>query len=186
MDKLPRACSPISRLDVPFFGSWSRVCCRSSFFLPLLNEKKVLGEQEQQWALRIGTGLAFMVKVALVASVGLAYTQRLWLTVGKRSITLQDLDDAFSLTTSPFSFFSGPVLRKAKVLCVLAICTWIIPLVALITPATLSVRTGILHSSEPTSVPFPIWVNETRDAYKRNFWVNSGSDGRATGPSYAF
>ncbi|TLD20766.1 hypothetical protein PspLS_08551 [Pyricularia sp. CBS 133598] len=86
-----------------------------------LHGREVSSEQEQQWAIRIGTGLAFSAKVALVASVVLAYTQRLWVTVRKRSFKLQNLDDAFSLPNSPLSFFSAPLLRKGKVLYLLAI-----------------------------------------------------------------
>ncbi|TLD13316.1 uncharacterized protein PgNI_02991 [Pyricularia grisea] len=148
-----------------------------------LDEREVSSEQEQQWAIRIGTGLAFSAKVALVASVVLAYTQRLWVTVRKRSLTLQNLDDAFSLPTSPLSFFSAPLLKKGKVLYLLAICIWTIPFVALITPATLSVRAGVLRTTEPASVPIPLWLNETTN--DSSYWAHWGGVGYQTGPSVA-
>ncbi|KAI6263723.1 hypothetical protein MCOR27_002085 [Pyricularia oryzae] len=146
-----------------------------------LNGREVSSEQEQQWAIRIGTGLAFSAKVALVSSIVLAYTQRLWVTVKKRSWTLQNLDDAFSLPTSPLSFFSVPLLRKGKVLYLLAICIWTIPFVALVTPATLSVRAGVLSTTEPASVPIPLWLNETTN--DTSYWAHWGGAGYQAGPS---
>lgn len=93
------------------------------FHYQSLDGTEVSSETKQQWAIRIGTGFAFLCKASLVGSVGVAYTQRLWVTVKKRSLSLQNLDDAFSLTTDPFSFFSG-VLISAKLLCLLAACMW--------------------------------------------------------------
>lgn len=93
------------------------------FHYQSLDGTEVSSETKQQWAIRIGTGFAFLCKASLVGSVGVAYTQRLWVTVKKRYLSLQNLDDAFSLTTDPFSFFSG-VLISAKLLCLLAACMW--------------------------------------------------------------
>lgn len=81
-------------------------------------------EVSQQWAIRIGTGLAFLAKTCLTASVGVAYTQRLWVTVKKKPISLGNLDNVFSLTTDPLSFLSFEVLFSAKMLCLLAASMW--------------------------------------------------------------
>ncbi|OJD36450.1 formylmethionine deformylase-like protein [Diplodia corticola] len=151
------------------------------FHYQSLDGTTVSTETSQQWAIRIGTGLAFLCKTSLAASVGVAYTQRLWVTVKKRVLSLQNLDDAFSLTTDPFSFFSSRVLISAKLLCLLAACMWCIPIVATITPATLSVRAGLSNDTSSMRVPRPSYGNEIWGIT----WVNFEGVGRIESPSAA-
>lgn len=94
------------------------------FFYNSLNLKDVESNISQEWAIRIGTGLAFTAKACLAASVGVAYTQRLWATLRRKPITLQAVDDLFLLTMNPTSFFSREVLWKAKLLCFMAASMW--------------------------------------------------------------
>lgn len=68
-----------------------------------------------------GSGLAFVTKATLAASVGVAYTKRLWVTLRTKTITMQAVDDLFLLTINPTSFFSWEVLRKGKLVCIMAI-----------------------------------------------------------------
>ncbi|KAF4536060.1 Formylmethionine deformylase-like protein [Lasiodiplodia theobromae] len=105
---------------------------------------------------------------------------RLWVTVKKRYLSLQNLDDAFSLTTDPFSFFSG-VLISAKLLCLLAACMWCIPIVATITPATLTVRSGLSNGTSLANVPLPAYGNELTGIT----WVNFEGVGRVESTSAA-
>lgn len=78
----------------------------------------------QEWALRFGSAFAVMVQSCLVASVAVAYAQRVWVTVGRRSLTLETLDKVFSLQANIFSFLGWELLRKAKLLCLLGLCAW--------------------------------------------------------------
>ena len=89
-------------------------------FYDSLDGKDVGTTMAQEWAIRIGTGMAFIIKASLAAAIGVAYTQRLWVTLKKKAITLQAVDDLFLLTMTPTSFFSWEVLRKAKLLCFMA------------------------------------------------------------------
>ncbi|KAK7516273.1 hypothetical protein IWZ03DRAFT_186003 [Phyllosticta citriasiana] len=125
-----------------------------------LDDEEVGSATKQQWAIRIGTLLAFLSKACLAAAVGVAYTQRLWVTVKEKPISLRNLDNIFSLTTDPISFFSLEVLMSAKLLCLLAACMWCIPIVATITPATLSVRPGMSPNSTKAQVPIPNFLDE--------------------------
>lgn len=141
-----------------------------------LNDTLVSSQQSQQWAIRIGTGLAFLSKASLAASVGVAYTQRLWVSVKKRNMSLENLDKAFSLTTDPFSFLSAFLIARTKMLYVLAAAVWCIPLVATITPATLSVRPSIVSRTASVDVPRPHFDNY-------EFWANFEGAGRPQKPS---
>lgn len=94
------------------------------FYYWSLNGTVVSSQTRQEWALRFGTAFASLTQSALVASTGVAYTQRLWVTVKKRAFHLKTLDNVFSLQTTIWSFFSWEVLSKAKILYLLGICIW--------------------------------------------------------------
>lgn len=94
------------------------------FFYNSLHGTDVESNMSQEWAIRVGTGLAFVVKASLAASVGVAYTQRLWVTLKTKTVTLAATDSLFQLTMNPMSFFSWEVLRKGKVLCLMAAAMW--------------------------------------------------------------
>ncbi|KAK5996953.1 hypothetical protein PT974_02301 [Cladobotryum mycophilum] len=100
----------------------------------------------QEWKIRFGTGFAFLVKAMFAQAVVIAFQQHLWLTTRNKAITINGLDAMFAAAGSLVSFFNGEFLRKAKVGAILALLVWLIPLSALITPATLTV-TPSTHSS---------------------------------------
>lgn len=94
------------------------------FYYQSLSGAIVSSETRQQWALRFGTAFAFLTQSCLVASAGVAYTQRVWVAVKRSPFRLRTLDNVFSLQTTLWSFFSWEVLCKAKVLYLLGICIW--------------------------------------------------------------
>lgn len=94
------------------------------FYYQSLSGTVVSSDTRQEWALRFGTAFAFLTQSSLVASAGVAYTQRVWVTVKKKAFPLRTLDNVFSLQNALWSFFSWEVLTKAKALYVLGICIW--------------------------------------------------------------
>lgn len=94
------------------------------FYYRSLDGTVVSSQARQEWALRFGTAFASLTQSALVASAGVSYTQRVWVTVKKRAFPLKTLDNVFSLQTTIWSFFSWEVLSKAKLLYLLGICIW--------------------------------------------------------------
>jgi len=95
-------------------------------FNRIRNNKSVYSDLQQQWAIRIGTGLAFITKTTLVTAIGIAFMQHLWPTATERAITLRGLDSIFSLTTNIFSLLNTDVWKGAKVLACLALATWLV------------------------------------------------------------
>lgn len=94
------------------------------FYYQSLSGTVVSSNTRQEWALRFGSAFAFLTQSSLVASAGVAYTQRVWVTVKKKAFPLRTLDNIFSLQNTLWSFFSWEVLAKAKALYLLAICIW--------------------------------------------------------------
>ena len=84
-----------------------------------LHDTIVPSINSQEWTIRIGTGLAFVVKAALAAAVGIAYTQRLWVTLGRKALSVEGVDGLFQLTMSPIAFLSLEVMKNGKLLCLI-------------------------------------------------------------------
>lgn len=94
------------------------------FYWMSLDGTVVPSEADQEWAKRFGIAFAFLTQSALTMSVGMAYTQRVWVTVKQNPMTLRGLDRVFSLQDDIFAFFSGEIVKKAKILSLLGICAW--------------------------------------------------------------
>lgn len=89
-----------------------------------VNHSVVQSSNEQEWFIRTGTGLAFIVKTLLVASSSLAYTQLLWYTVKTKSFTLSGLDSLFAITHDVWQFFSWEAWRDGFSLISIALLVW--------------------------------------------------------------
>ncbi|XMA18888.1 hypothetical protein WAI453_011679 [Rhynchosporium graminicola] len=61
---------------------------------------------DTQWPQRWGLALSIFGKVCLAGAVEIAYKQRLWVTLKKRSFTIKTLNGVFSLSFSPGLIFS--------------------------------------------------------------------------------
>ncbi|KAL4899019.1 hypothetical protein BDW74DRAFT_164112 [Aspergillus multicolor] len=118
---------------------------------------RVASREEQVWAIRIGTGFAFLIKSCLVSSVGLAAVQETWSTVRRKSVRLSGIDSMFAVRGSPLAFLTPDLWLYAKTLTALAIVCWLIPLTAIVTPATLSV------------ISYPAWDKMDRLVPNVNF-----------------
>ncbi|KAL3443119.1 hypothetical protein BJX65DRAFT_209519 [Aspergillus insuetus] len=123
------------------------------FYYRSLDDTVVNSIDQQTWAIRIGTGLAFLTRTFLVAAVGVAAAQEMWATLRKKTIRLYGIDSMFAVLNNPISFFTWDLWVYAKTLTLLAIISWLIPLTAIITPATLSVR--LLTTTNITQIRVP-------------------------------
>ncbi|PHH91446.1 hypothetical protein CDD83_402 [Cordyceps sp. RAO-2017] len=94
------------------------------FFNQSLDGTIVTSSTQQFWSIRIGTGLAFLVKASLAASIGVACTQHLWVAASRQAMTVNSIDGMFSLTSNPLAFFDLKLLLRAKILVLLALVMW--------------------------------------------------------------
>lgn len=128
-------------------------------FYQSLHNTDVESSLSQEWAIRIGTGLAFITKASLAAAIGVAYTQRLWVTLRQKAITMQGVDDLFLMTVDPTAFFNWEVLKVAKLLFLMAASMWLVHLPPF-TPhsfnGSVSPSLGAFHSLQQSlPQPFP-------------------------------
>ncbi|KAK0637844.1 hypothetical protein DIS24_g10421 [Lasiodiplodia hormozganensis] len=140
-------------LMVSLFTLGVSFCVAHHLFYGYLDGTAVGSSESQQWAIRAGTALALLAKAFLAASVGVALTQRLWMTLRAKPFSIQGLDNAFSLPADPTSLFSGEVMGHAKLLWLMAAAMWCIPIIATVTPATLTVNLGLSINITSARVP---------------------------------
>jgi hypothetical protein len=91
------------------------------FFCEYLDGRPVF---DQAWNTRAGIAFANVMKIFLVASVGVSFTQRIWRTAMMRYLSLNSVDNLFSATSNPLSFFDGALLKQAKIAMLLALTIW--------------------------------------------------------------
>jgi hypothetical protein len=78
----------------------------------------------QQWAIRFGTALSFLVKSCLQASTILACGQCVWKVLRNKSLTMGGVDNIFALTSTPFSFLQWELYKEARPVLLVALLTW--------------------------------------------------------------
>lgn len=108
------------------------------FFYASWDSRIVQSNTEQEWNIRIGTGMAFLVKTCLTAAAGFAYTQLLWATLRSRHATLQGVDAMFGVTTSAWDFLSAELWRKGFGLVLLAGILWCVVIVIIVQQSALA------------------------------------------------
>ncbi|CBF83110.1 hypothetical protein AN3244.2 [Aspergillus nidulans FGSC A4] len=123
------------------------------FYYRSFDQTLVDSRNQQAWAIRIGTGFAFLVKSCLVSAVGVAAVQETWATLRRKSVKLSGIDSMFAVLDSPLAFFTPDLWLYAKTLTALAIISWLIPLTAIITPSTLYVVAMQARQTSRLGVP---------------------------------
>jgi hypothetical protein len=109
------------------------------FFYNYLNLKQVAYVSiPQTWVIRVGNGFAFLFKSLLVAAVGIAFYQRFWYSAGRESLQLQSVDAIFGVLKNPFKFFNADLVLRTKVLFILALIAWLLPITAIFAPGSLT------------------------------------------------
>ena len=73
---------------------------------------------------RIGTTLAFVTQVCLVASVHFAYVQYLWKDLKRKVISVCAIDAGFNACNSLLPFANMEMIYKLRVASFLAMVTW--------------------------------------------------------------
>ncbi|UKZ96609.1 uncharacterized protein TrAFT101_011387 [Trichoderma asperellum] len=152
------------------------------FYMSL--DKQTVGTQiQQEWNARIGTGMAFCVKMFLTAAAGFAYVQVLWRTLKAREVKLGGIDAMFDVVNNPFSFLSWELWKKGFELVVLAGILWAIPIIAVFTPATLTIQQAKSLAPSIHRMSLPL-VNFSSPFVFTRYSTSPTADG-PTGPSIA-
>jgi len=95
------------------------------FFYARFDGQRVdMSSISQLWIVRIGTGMAFLVKTLLVVSASIAFTQHQWLTTRSKPFKVRQIDTISSILGNALGFFGTRVWLRFPVLSLLAGITW--------------------------------------------------------------
>ncbi|GKU07092.1 hypothetical protein FLAG1_08861 [Fusarium langsethiae] len=144
------------------------------FYYHHLDGRIVQSQNQQQWFLRLGTGLAFLVRAFLSAAVGIAYTQILWRTLRSKSVSVGGVNSLFGVVHNAWDFVTLELWTAAPALAVVAIIAWALPLVAVITPATLTVKVSPEPNITVLDAPIPIPDYSTLETFGKWTGINGG------------
>jgi hypothetical protein len=95
-------------------------------FYQSLHGTSVGDQRDQLMKIRYGNALAYLTKACLVGSVGVAYKQRVWLTMRAKPLTVRGIDAIWGSLEDPSQFVMGgtDAWRHAKVAMIMAVCSW--------------------------------------------------------------
>ncbi|XPS71716.1 hypothetical protein M3J09_003893 [Ascochyta lentis] len=123
-------------------------------FYQSLHNTKTPGDFSQQLNTAYGTAFAFAAKACFIAAVGSAYTQHMWFNFRKRFVRVSTMDSIFTATSSLLSLLDPRFMWSCKTGAVIAALSWLLPLSAIVTPSTLSIRP--VTSSATVELPVPV------------------------------
>ncbi|KAF2129263.1 hypothetical protein P153DRAFT_339924 [Dothidotthia symphoricarpi CBS 119687] len=137
---------------------------------------------EQLMMVRYGTAFAYFFKSMLVGTVVICYRQRIWHTFRTKAMTMNGIDGLFSATEDPTQFFlNWEMLRNGKLATVMALCSWLIPMASVLSPASLTSEARTYH--DQTTCPNVPILNFTRESYY-NFRVTDSANFSGASVSY--
>lgn len=116
-------------------------CIHHSYYLSL-DGNRAGDTMRQARVIRIGTGLGFLFKTAIIAAVSISRKQCVWATLRKRAMTLEGIDAMFEVVSDPFYFANLDMILRARLATLIALIMWVMPLASLFTPSTISVTAG--------------------------------------------
>ncbi|KAK4198222.1 hypothetical protein QBC40DRAFT_205317 [Triangularia verruculosa] len=148
------------------------------FWYRSLDSTVVQSSDEQSWSIRLGTACAVLTKASLVGLIGIAAVQQIWLMLRMKAMTLGGIDGMFAIMHEPTAIFNRELLAHGKVLILFAAVSWVIPLLTIVTPATLSIRSVMSSSTNLAPVRTVNFTNSEE-------WATAEGAGMIRGPGTA-
>lgn len=102
----------------------------------------------QQTILASGTALAFLFRACLLVGLTVTYCQVFWWSIRRSPVELSSLDSLGGLLHSVFELRNFYALLACPALAALALLMWLLPLTAIIPPATLAVKAAASWSTD--------------------------------------
>lgn len=91
-------------------------------FYDYLNNQIVQSQNQQEWLLCVGTGIAFLARALL--SAGITYTQILWRTLASKSVTINGIDSLFGVPHNAWDLTTSELWSVAPGLTIIAAIDW--------------------------------------------------------------
>ncbi|KAK6349231.1 hypothetical protein TWF730_009983 [Orbilia blumenaviensis] len=142
-----RTLSPLLLLIVSVGGAVG-----NHFYFAYLNGKIYANVE---WTSRYALAIAFLVKTGFAISMSTCFEQVLWLALrtNTKGITVTGIDSLFTSTNRFLSLFSKDAWIGAPFAIILACTIWLLSLIAIVAPTTLTVSSTLMAGSGSCRVP---------------------------------
>lgn len=157
-------------ISVAFFAALAFAVGHHEFYANLDN--KVVDTDDrlfsQQVNIAIGNAFALLFRAALVIALATVYWQIFWTALlrQRKAVAISHIDALAGALTSLFDLLHLRALLRQKTLLALAVLTWLLPLAAVLPPATLSVTITKHTKDAELEVPTLDFANPSL-VYKR-------------------
>ncbi|UPK92918.1 hypothetical protein LCI18_003853 [Fusarium solani-melongenae] len=201
----PRSKNSISKACTRFYDSWEAFLLRPWKMCILLFTGTIFAISHHLFYLRLhgregdaqslmfryGTIIAFCAKASFGTAVAMAFQQRAWLIVRRKTARLDTVDSIFTANTEFISLLDWRAVKRAKVSTCLALYCWLTPLVVILTSETLStvpsvltvatscssVRTLNFSNEETNNYAYPTIINN-RPGRSISLWNTTSGSGK--------
>ncbi|CAI7599362.1 unnamed protein product [Penicillium discolor] len=159
---------------------------------PVLNAQSItlnssLNVSDQQVYLSLGTLFAFLVKISLGVSVSTVFDQFVWKSIQTQRTRIGIIDDLLLVLKNGFTVLNLQLWKRSPISMTLALICWLLPVVSMISPATLSVHLASFDEYalkriprvDFTSARFATFVSGTISATNQStqkLWISAYRD----------
>ena len=95
------------------------------FFYNSRDSTSVGNTTQQEWYIRVGTYLAYLVTFTLGVAIATAYTQQFWYSLRSRSVTVEEVDSLFAFLVNVTPFLDIRLWRGNFILVFMAAIKWL-------------------------------------------------------------
>jgi len=103
----------------------------------------------------IGTALAYLVRAALVISIGSTYWQIFWAALHRTTLRVSTVDSLAGILGAINEFLDFSIFSASPLLVALAVVSWLMPFVAIVPPVTLTISPSIFTNQYKATVQAP-------------------------------
>jgi hypothetical protein len=131
----------------------------------------------------IGTTFAYLVRAALVITIGSTYWQIFWDTLHRKTLTVSTIDSLAGVLGALQEFFNLTIFKASPLLVALAVLSWLMPLVAIVPPVTPTISPSILTNQYSTTLQTPDFAHRAAFAIVNDKYL--GYNDPLSAPSYS-
>lgn len=122
---------------------------------PLETHDRWLRQSEN---LAISTAFAYLVRLCLGTSIGIAFVELFWLDVSRSAIRMKTLDHLYAVLVNPLQLLRWQVWCRNGILALLGVLIWSLPLIVIFVPTSITVQSREQSQTYQQVVPDINWT----------------------------
>lgn len=125
------------------------------FYNSLAGQPVIDDEYYQQLNKGVGTTFAYLMRAALVITIGSTYWQIFWDALHRKTLTISTIDSPAGVLGALQDLINPTIFKASPLLIALAVLSWLVPFVAIVAPVTLTISPSVLTNQYSTTLQTP-------------------------------